>query len=520
MTATASPDAKLSISILAKLPADVKLVQKALAHVYPGATIRAVANEDEMDESDASLAIVDADAAHEARIDHILDSQADTPIVLVVKDLTEVRRFSRHLTGRRAIITKADMEGIGLIQAIHHLMERQRLQEQLRKVSHRLKEQSIRDDLTKLFNHRHFNELLACEIKKANRYKRPLGLVIVSIKNFTALNEALGHHEGDRVLVRATEIIRGAVREVDIPARYGDNEFAVILPESDEAAAAIVAARIRDALSSIALPGEGALAHVAVSSGIGALSHTVLTKEDLLKTALGALIVAKRNGGGTICTSNDVESRRRELRENRQLIEQLSERIAALTSDAQLSYFRSLMKAIGDIPVVKKLLLPHSERVAFFAQRLAECVGFTGDSARSLYRAGLLHDAGKIAIDQGILTKPSRLSEPEEALVRQHPGFALQIFGRPPLLAAEIEAVLHHHERYDGGGYPDGIGGGEIPLAARIMAIAEAWDTMTTPQPYRQTPLTLDAALAELRSQAGRQFDPDLIDKFTGLIAG
>ena len=238
-------------------------------------------------------------------------------------------------------------------------------------------------------------------------------------------------------------------------------------------------------MSKFELPGDDAPSHVVISSGIAALSAAIQTKEELIKTALGALIEAKRNNSNTICTSSDVAARRRHVHENRQLVEQLSARMVAITVDAQQNYFRSLMKAIGDIPLVKKSILPHSERVAFFAQRLAERAGLNGESARALFRAGMMHDTGKLAIDQEILLKPAPLTEPEEALVRLHPSLALQIFGRSPLLATEIDAVLHHHERFDGGGYPDGISGGDIPLAARILSIAEAWDTMTTTQPWR-----------------------------------
>ncbi len=520
MTSIATAQATLHIPILTSRPDDSRLVQKALERVFQNVNVFAADDVSKLDACGASFAIIDQEAASDVRIEHILDSAGELPIVVIVKDLTEVRKFSRHLSGRRAIVTRADIDGIGLIQAVHHLLERQKLQEQLRKAAHRLKEQSIRDELTGLYNHRHFNEVLACEIKKANRYKRPLGLVIISIKNFTSLNETFGHHEGDRILTRASEIIRSAVREVDIPARYGDNEFAVILPESDEDAAEIVAARMRDALCAIELPSDNAFPRIAVSSGVAALSPSIETKEALLKTALGALIEAKRNGSGAICTSNDVESRRQTLRENRQLIEQLAERIAAITSEAQFAYFRSLIKAVGDIPLMKKLLLPHSERVAFFTQRLAERSGFTPEGARILYKAGLLHDAGKLAIDCDILMKPSRLSEPEAALVRQHPAFAVQILGRTPLLGNAVDAIMHHHERFDGSGYPDGMAGGEIPLPARILGIAEAWDTMVSPQPYRPEPLSLDAALSELRKEAGKQFDPDLVEKFTGLISG
>jgi diguanylate cyclase (GGDEF)-like protein/putative nucleotidyltransferase with HDIG domain len=500
----------LSISFYTRSRDDASLAAKALCHAYPGSKVTARLPDGSAGDDPANLIIIDSRAATEAQLDHILESAPETPAVIIVGDLTEVRRFGRHLTGRRALATRADIGGIGLIQSVHHLLDRQRLRDQLRKASAHLKELSIRDDLTKLFNHRHFNELLALEVRKANRYKRPLALVIFTIKNFTAINEAFGHALGDRVLVRAAEMIRGAVRDVDIPTRYGDNEFAVILPESDEAAARIVAGRISESLAKIELPGDGENSRVAVSSGIGALAPGIQTRDDLLRTALGALIEAKRNGAGSICSSGEAESRRRSVRENRQLIEQMGERLARLAGEAHASYFKSLVRAVGDIPVMKQQVLPHSERVAFYAERLAERVGMDRQLARAIYRAGVLHDLGKLAIDPEILAKPARLTEPEERLMRGHPLFAAQMIGRTPLATAELEAIIHHHERHDE----------RIPRPARVLAIAEAWDAMISPQPYRAEPLTLDRALSEMRDGAGTQFDPVLVLKFTGLISG
>jgi len=510
----------LSITLITRNSDDPGLIGNTLAHVYPGVEIKTVADEKGVAESKPQFIIADTEALPKASLDHLLDILPDVPSILLVRDFSEVRRFSYALSSRRSIVTRADLGGMGLIQGIHHLLERQMLAEQLTKTSRHLKELSIRDELTRLFNHRHFDELLGTEVKKANRYKRPMGLVIVAIKNFTAINESCGHHEGDRILSRAADLIREAVREVDIPARYGDNEFAVVLPESDETAATVVAGRIQSALAGIAVPGPNGEVGLSTSCGIGALSQQVKTKEELIRTALGALIEAKRGSENAICTSGEVAARRKEIRENRQIIEQMNDRISRLTAETERTYFQSVMKALGEFPSVKRSLMPHSERVAFFAQRLAESLGLTEAESRRIYRAGLLHDTGKLAIDAEILNKPDKLSVPEQELMKQHPLFAVQILGSAPFLASELSAVLHHHERIDGSGYPEGISGDAIPLSARILAIAEAWDTMITPQPWRTEPLQLDNALEQIRCGAGGQFDPELAEKFASLISG
>ena len=509
-----------SILFLTNRTEDASLVRKTLAHVYPGVKVDVLADGNSGPFNGVSVLIIDTMQLSNAVLEHLLDQNPDTPAILLVGDFSQVRTLSHLLSSRRSIMTRADIEGMNLIQCVHHLIERQQLHEQLQKTSHYLKELSIRDNLTRFFNHKHLDDVLASEIKKANRYKRPLSLVIVALKNFTEINENFGHEKGDRILAKAADIIRGAIREVDIPARYGDNEFAVVLPESDEAAASIVAARIQEMLGKITTENEEKKFSIATSSGVAALSDDVRTKDQLLHTALGALLEAKKKTKSASCTSADGAAGRREIMENRQLILQMSERVLNLANEAEHSFFQAVLKTFNEIPEVKKIIIPHSERVAFFAQRLAEHLKYNEAAMRSIHRAGLLHDIGKIALNADILMKPGSLSSAEHEVMKKHPGLAVQMISGSSFFTTEPDAILHHHERFDGSGYPRGISGEAIPQSARILAIAEAWDTMITPQTYRPSPLELNDAILELKKGSGTQFDPELVDRFTGLITG
>lgn len=516
----ATPSGPLAIGALLATDDEARQIQATLEHIYPGVAIERTTSVADLTALESDCFLVDTKRCAGAALEHLLDTLPDRPAVLIVDDFTEVRAYGQRLNGRRAVVARGDLAGMGLIQAIHHLLERQQLHEQLRRTARHLQELKTRDDLTGLANHRHFNEMLGREVKKANRYGRPLGLVMICVKDFTAINEKRGHREGDRILATAAELVRETVRDVDIPARYGDNEFCVILPETDEAAAGIVAERLQAALGTIRLGTGDDAQPLRTSIGIAALGGRIGTPEELLRTVLGALAAAKRGTRNAVCTAADIAARRKRVRENRQLIDQLHERLLRIARDAERSYFQSLIKAVSNIPLLKKQLLPHSERVAFFAKRLAESLDLGEEACRRIHHAGLLHDTGLIAIDPEIVTKPAKLTAAETDLVRQHPLFALQIIGEPPFLATELGAILHHHERFDGKGYPEGLAGEAIPLPSRILAIAEAWDAMTTPQPYRTKPLPFDAALAELATGAGTQFDPQLAQRFTALIAG
>lgn len=518
MKTTPLYDSKFLVIILTHGSCDAKVVKKTIAHVYPNAVIEACGDEREFFAKKGAIAIIDTEAV--PALPHILEKLSETPAILVVRDFSDIRKFSPSLNSLRSVVTLKDLEGLGLVHAIHHLMERAKLHEQLLLASRRLKELSIRDELTRLFNHRHFDEILAMEVKKANRYKRNLSLVIVALKNFTAINEALGHEGGDNILAKSSEIVRYAVREVDTAARYGDNEFALVLPEADETSAKLVAERIQEMLGRLTIETKDGPAPLVISAGIAELSSKNPTKDELLHTALGALIEAKRNSKSAICTSSETMAAKNTSRESRKLIEVVSERMQAIKNEAERAWFLSVIKMMNEILPWKKYVMPHSERVAFFAQRLAEKLGLGERKSLEIHRAGILHDAGKVAIDSGILTKAGTLSASEMEIMRRHPSYAAEIIGQSPLFAVELSAVMHHHERFDGTGYPDRIAGETISLPARILAIAEAWDTMISPQPYRTEPLPLDTALLELKKGAGAQFDPALVEHFVGLITG
>lgn len=511
---------KLSICVLTQDDEVLSSTRRALAHVYPNATISQITNEKETPNKNINIIIIDTEVIFGTLLEYVLDKNSETPIVLLVKNFADIRLYNHHLTGQRSILVRNDITGTGLIQSVHHLLERHKLHEQLQKASHHLKELSIRDELTHLFNHHYCDDILSSEVKKAIRYKRPLSLIITVIKNFTSINESFGHRGGDTVLSSVADKIRAAVREVDIPARYGDNEFAVILPESDDVAANTVATRIRDAVASIDFAHKGFDVKLKTACGVASLSQETQSKDDLLKIALSALLEAKKNNNDSICTSGDLISSQNGLKENRELIHRLHKQMAAITEDVERNYLQTLLKIFSELPLAKKTLIPHSERVAFLSKRLAEGCKLSEKDVKIAHHVGLLHDAGKIAINPEILIKPSKLSVSEKHLVEQHPAFAIEILGNLMFLPSELDAILHHHERIDGKGYPDGITNNNISIHAKILAITEAWDTMITPQAYRMEPLSPDRALDELKKGAGTQFDAELVEQFTNLITG
>lgn len=498
-----------------------RTLKASLIHTYPGLELSCIDDNAEVSNIAAELIVVDTSMINAHKLDHLLDQLPDVPVLIVVDGMNDVHNLSHLMQGRRELITQKGLEGFTLIQAVHHLLDRQKLHNQLQKTARHLKELAIRDEMTRLFNHRHFNDLLNQEVKKSNRYKRPLGLLIIGLNDFTAINETYGHHEGDRLLARAAGIIVATVRDVDITARYGDNEFSVILPETDETASLKAGKRIYEALSKLTATGGDGPMPVSISVGVAALGGDIKTKEELLKSGLRALIEAKRaRRHHPIRSATEIAAINHDVKENRQLIESLSERIARIARRAEKTYFHDLIKTIGEIPLHRKHFTAHAERVAFLSERLATKINMSDDEIRQIRRAGLLHDIGKLAIDLDIVNKPAPLEHDETKLMQRHTLFGAEIIGQSKLLKMEPDIIMHHHERVDGAGYPNGLAGTDISVGARIVAITEAWDTMINAQPYRSEPVPFDRALSELKNGAGTQFDTELVDIFTSLITG
>jgi len=279
--------------------------------------------------------------------------------------------------------------------------------------------------------------------------------------------------------------------------RYGGDEFAVILPEADARGAAIVAGRILAALEREPFQASNG-AKVPINISIGAASYPSDSDEAdrLFSLADAAMYRAKVAGGGQFASLTVGP-------------EEVPEELVAP--------FDVLQGLLIAVDTKDRYTFKHSQEVTKHALALARAVGLSEEEMRALEVAGRFHDVGKIGVPNSILRKPGRLTREARRIVRLHPRIGHMILQQIPEMETMLEAVLHHHESYDGTGYPDGLKGKEIPLLARILAVADAFSAMRTDRSYRQT-LTLEEAIGELRRNAGRGFDPELAQKFTELV--
>jgi len=361
---------------------------------------------------------------------------------------------------------------------------------------HRLREAAQRDPLTDLFNRRGFQDVFDTELERARRAEQPLSLIVGDLDRFKRVNDVHGHAAGDSVLMRVADAIRGAKRGFDSAARVGGEEFAVLAPNCDEHGAYMLAERIR-AVVQETLSTRERDARLTISFGISTFPLHGQSADGLLRTADQALYAAKRLGRNrSVISSAEVPG-----------ILARASRSGDGEAGVELASLVNLAEALD---VRDSGSASHSRRVGRFAELTARELGLPPDSVERVRLAGILHDVGRVGLPDDLLGKPGPLTEDEWALVRTHPAIGARM-----VETTEYEDIrswiLFHHERPDGRGYPEGRGEADVPIESAIIGVADAYEALTNPRPYRAA-YGAERAADELRRQAGRQFRSDVVE--------
>ncbi len=388
------------------------------------------------------------------------------------------------------------------------------------------------DNLTLLYNHRCFQELLSDEISRAETAKQNLSVIMLDICNITKINRDLGHAKGDEVIKLVAENIRKNVREGDIAARYGGDELAIILPNSNVEQAKYVAEYLTYALSCFYIDDVGP---VKVSVGISSYPECADNKEKLLILAEQAMYISKakgyKDGMSAIISSADFNfwddvalksyaevlgKRHSQLGVNfeEELLAKFNADHAEVPSNRIFEIATSLAGAIdAKDPYTKD----HSTLVAKYSEALARAINLPEKEIERIRLGALLHDVGKIGIPERVLQKEGPLSDEEWVIMKQHPTIGAEKVLMPNASLRDlIPIVKYHHERIDGKGYPEGLSNGDIPLAAKIVAIADTYHALTSDRPYRKG-MNIEKAISILEEGAGSQWDADLVRTFISI---
>jgi diguanylate cyclase (GGDEF)-like protein len=352
-----------------------------------------------------------------------------------------------------------------------------------------LADRAMRDPLTGLANRRGYHERIAAELERARRHDLPLSIVLADIDDFKALNDAFGHREGDGALRAFADLCRAHVRGADLVSRVGGEEFAILLPHVGHQGALVTAERLRRAVRT-ELRGPGGRG-LSASFGIASYPQHGDDPEILLDHADQAMYAAKHLG------------RDRTVVFSHGLLEAVRENAPAEQLQAVLVLAEALdLRDVGTSA--------HSQTVGGLCADIAGGLGFAVDRVERVRLAGVLHDVGKLGVPDEILRKPAKLTDAEFAEMRKHSELGARMVAAAGMDDVS-QWVLAHHERPDGRGYPFGLSGDAIPVEARILAVADAYEAMTADRPYRDAP-GHDFAVGELRRCSGTQFDPAVVE--------
>jgi len=353
-----------------------------------------------------------------------------------------------------------------------------------------LRERSVRDALTGLANHGFLLE----ELNRHLARRDPAGAIaLLDVDNFRLLNAGHGHRAGDEALRRVAAVLTAVAQPGQLYGRFGPDEFLLACFSDDQDSLIRTLAALTAALAEVDLRFAGSeRLPLSVSAGVARVPRDGHRALELLSVAEAALREAKTSGGQVTKVADQAT-------------------IGSLA--AQNTVFGVFEGLLVTVDAKDHYTRAHSEDVTGYALFLADALGLSDEERRLLRLAGLLHDIGKIGIPDGILRKPAPLTGEEYDIVKQHVALGDAIVGAVPQLAEVRAGVRHHHERWDGTGYLDGLRGGAIPRLARILAVADAYSAMTTTRPYRKA-LSAEEALARVAQAAGSQLDPDLAMAF------
>jgi diguanylate cyclase (GGDEF)-like protein/putative nucleotidyltransferase with HDIG domain len=410
-------------------------------------------------------------------------------------------------------------------------------------------EQAITDGLTGVKTHRFFMEALSAEWKRSTRAGRAFALVLMDLDRFKFVNDFYGHLEGDLVLQRVGHILETNCRRSDVVARYGGDEFVILMPETNMEHARQLASKLRGWVSSDPLLREK---NISASFGIACYPLHGSSPQELIQVADASMYLSKHQGGNAVSTAdhfdpNEAKKWKRDVleaylgvtlkrlfatgpeafEEIYQRLTQFTESLAATEtgngkpSTAPAQGPQALPQAVLDtvtslafaIDAKDHYTQGHSQKVSAYAALIAEAMQMSDAEVEEIRLGGVLHDIGKVGIPENILNKSGPLNPDEWETMKSHVKFGAKILDPLTPLARIREMVLHHHEYFDGSGYPEALAGDSIPLGARIIAIADAYDTITSDRTYKKARKAGDA-LTELERCANAQFDGAIVEIF------
>ena len=457
-----------------------------------------------------------------------------------------IEMFKKHIRQKGALDEEAEViTGAGKIKPVHitasvtsvagqpivqgifrDISERKQQEEKLRllnrelvKSNRKLKRLVLKDPHTGLYNHRYFEEVIESEFYRAKRHTHPLSLIMLDIDYFKSVNEAYGHRFGDLVLKQFAKKLRKLVRLHDHVIRFGDEEFVVILPGSDSAGTLRLAQRISCATKIFDF---GDLKNkVKINLSIAAVSYPedgIYKSMDFIGLADKILDRAKECGGNRVYSLIDIKKEKPSMDEGDGAgIDHLKQKLTKLTKQVNQNLIESIFAFAKTIELKDHFTGDHVQKTVYYATEMAMKLGLNRNDVLLIEQGAMLHDLGKIGIREKILLKKGKLTKEEFEEIKEHPRIGVDIIRPIHFLHGLVPLILYHHERWDGKGYLHGLKGEEIPIGARIIALADVYQALRADRPYRKA-LSEKKAIGVVRSGSGTQFDPHIVGIFLRIL--
>lgn len=388
----------------------------------------------------------------------------------------------------------------GIVVNLRDITERKHAEE-------KLQDMAAKDYVTGLWNHREFHARLAAEIARAQRANQNVSLLFLDIDNFKSVNDAFGHRRGDEILSIVGQFLREAARVSDIAARYGGDEFTLVLPDTDMNQAYSLATRIQKGFNDLRHTEEklqSLVPSLNLSIGIATYPEHATEAEQLVSRANQAMFYAKSLGGNRSAIWNTMEE-----------FDDHIERLHHLPGHGSLNMAMAMATAVD---ARDPYTIGHSHRVGDLAFHIATELNLNEPDAQTIRIAGLLHDVGKIAIPDRLLKKRRGLTKKERETVKGHVALGATMLKGMEFTQDSIDAMAGHHENWDGTGYPWGVAHEDIALGSRIIRVADTFDAMTTEKRYGKR-IDGEQALREIEGLSGKWFDPMVISALKAVIS-
>ena len=402
------------------------------------------------------------------------ESGLDLPFIIVSGTIGEDTAVEAMKAGAHDYLMKGNLRR--LVPAIKRELKEAEVRRGRRQADEQLKYLSLHDPLTKLYNRAYFEEEM--QRIESGRFD-PVGIIIGDIDGLKLVNDTLGHHAGDAMLVTAAEMIRGCFRESDVVARVGGDEFAILLPNTKRDVVESACRRIKNAVSNYNLSNLKLPLSLSLGSAINRVKSVYM--KDIYREA-----------------------------DNNMYREKLHR-----SQSARSAIVQTFKKALEARDFITN---GHVNRLRLLIATFAPTIGMPEQCVNEMLLLAQFHDIGKVGIPDSILFKSDHLNPDEYAEIQRHCEIGYRIAQSSPDLAPIADLILKHHEWWDGQGYPLGLKGEGIPLECRILAITDAYESMTGERPYHK-PMSREEAIAELKKCAGTQFNPELVDQFVQVLA-